>query len=68
VTDDTNHPEDPFDAELADAISEHQTDETIQRNARCVAIYYQTLIEFDVPSDHATELTCHWASLLQADG
>lgn len=56
---------DEFDAELADAITHHQTDETVRQNAHYVAVYYTTLTEAGVPEDHATELTCHWVALMQ---
>ena len=62
---DSNEPEsEEWDAELADAITSNHTDETVIKNARLVATYFNTLIENDIPSEHATELTCHWVSIM----
>lgn len=58
---------DNFDHELADAISSHQTDETIIENARLVALYFTALVDGDIPHEYATELTCHWVAMMQAE-
>lgn len=63
---DSNEPSaDEFDAELADAISAHKTDETVIENARLVALYYTTLTLNDVPEEAATELTCLWVTTIE---
>jgi hypothetical protein len=58
---------DEFDEQLAEAISQNQTEETVTHNARLVALYYTTLTANDVPDDAATELTCLWVTTMAGD-
>lgn len=56
---------DDFDQELADALRNNHSLETITENAVCVATFYNTLVDSEVPHDSALELTHQWfASML----